>query len=169
MKKIGYQVRGAKERGGFMSEQKQQEMLIEPKANLRVEVMIEDIFLYIKKYDYVSFPELLRRYGEQAKGDWTLSTDAPSILYYAGMSEKFTSCIAQLLKSKRIHPHPASTLVYIVDGGVLTFPIARNPPQNGYKTTHWIPVTFRIGAKCDLKECPINQIKKRGHGGSIKK
>ena len=33
MKKIGYQVRGAKRKGGFMSEQKQQEMLIEPKAN----------------------------------------------------------------------------------------------------------------------------------------
>lgn len=130
----------------------------EPKENMTAEEMTADILTYIKMYDYVSFAELRRRYGEQAKGNMSLgpSTDT-NIVYFMNMSDVFVSSIKKSLKEKKIHIHPAQFLTYLVDGECLRLPIAQRVVKGGYKKLHWLPICFRSGPFCMSKECPVKK------------
>jgi hypothetical protein len=73
---------------------------------------------------------------------WVL--DDPNLILWLGMSEEFMAVLKELNTRKRVFPHPASLLIYMIDGGrIPTLPIAKKPPKGGYKTEHWIPICLR--------------------------
>jgi len=125
-------------------------------SNLTLDEMADDILWYVETRDWVTYAELTRRYGEQAKGDYQHHMPSMNIIFWPGMSEKFVEALEALSQSKpkRIHPHPSSLLVYLIDGGMLELPLARRPPKNGYKKPHWAPMSFRPGPRCDHSDCP---------------
>jgi len=143
-----------------MSEAKQRiDRFEKPKPDLTLEEMKEDLLRYVEEYDWVSIAELKRRYGDQANGDYLWVTDSDdNMVFYAGLSRQMLSALWDLLGEKKVHLHPASFLTYLVDGGVLVFPLVRNPPRGGYKKLHWLPICLRPGAKCALRNCPSRLI-----------
>ncbi len=103
----------------------------------------------VARLDYVSFAELPRRLAEagfaesRLKGDSTLELPG-NIILWCGLSAELVDAIRALLDSKRLHLHPASTLVYIIDGVALRLPVAKRLPKEGYRKSHWLPVCLRV-------------------------
>ncbi|MBV6341470.1 hypothetical protein [Candidatus Magnetobacterium casense] len=127
---------------------------------LTTEQMKEDIVWFIKHRDYVSFAEIINRYGEQAKGEESILNNQYNIILWANMSSILADSILSLIKDGDIHKHPASLLTYLADGMLPTFPMVRRLPRIAYKSPRWLPVCFRPGASCGEKECPHRQLKK---------
>lgn len=66
----------------------------------------------------------------------------PNLIIWAGMSHEFADVLKGLLRDPRVKVTPTSLLVYLCDGKALNFPVAKNPPKNGYREPHWVPVCF---------------------------
>jgi hypothetical protein len=102
---------------------------------------------YVTRYDYVTFIEIARQLekrGVETKGHQALCLpDDPNMILWAGMSADFVAVYHVLHESKRIYPHPAQYLTYLIDGGTLRMPIAQRAPKAGYREPHWVPVCFR--------------------------
>ena len=110
------------------------------------ETLAEDILEYVRKMDYVSFPELLRhmegRHEVKGKFSIIMEADENLVLWY-GLSENMCEVLHDLRRGGLIKYQPSSLLVYMIDGGMLTLPLAQRPPKVGYKEPHWLPVTIR--------------------------
>jgi hypothetical protein len=101
---------------------------------------------YVRQYDWVTFHELARLLEPHmpVSGNQALSLpDDDNILLWVEMSEEFASLVLDLLKNRRIFAHPAQTLTYLIDGGVLKLPPAYRRVKGGYKKPHWFPICFR--------------------------
>jgi hypothetical protein len=90
-----------------------------------------------------SFVELMHHFGEAARGDFAMGFGPPNIYVWAGMSEEFVDAFTAA--RPRLEFKPAHFLVYLIDGQMPTWPIARRAPKNGYKKPHWIPVVMELG------------------------
>ena len=125
--------------------------------NLGFSEMVDDMRWYVESHDWATYVELVRRYGEMAKGNLSHGMPSRNIVFWVDMSEMFSEALESLFagSQRTIHPHPSSYLVYFIDGGSLKMPLAKRPPKNGYREPHWAPVSFRPGARCERdKDCP---------------
>jgi hypothetical protein len=109
--------------------------------------LADAILSIVFKFDWVSFAELPRRLTEighdDTRGNATIELPGDIILW-AGYSMVMVDAICQLLEERRLFAHPASPLTYLVDGGMVTLPIAKQPPVGGYRTPHWLPCCLRV-------------------------
>lgn len=111
------------------------------------------VFEYIKDFDNVSFAELNRLIGEEAhKGDYGLPINNDcNIVYWAGMCEEYSRAVLELVNEGKIFYEPCGTyvgglpLVYMTDGCLLNFPIAKR--LINYKKTRWLPVCLTTRKK----------------------
>src|SRR5262245_65092617 len=89
----------------------------------------------------VSFVELQDAIGDESRGDlaWEI---VPNVVIWSGMSEQFLDALK--LTRHRIEPTPTSRLVYLCDGAVLPYPLAKQLSKKGYKKPHWCPVAFNL-------------------------
>ena len=89
----------------------------------------------------ITLAELRDILGERAKGTAEIC-DAfdEHLILWKGASREFAEAFCDLLSEGTITLRPAPPFVYIMDGCVLTLPIAKQPPISGYKTDHWMPV-----------------------------
>lgn len=110
----------------------------------------------------VSFVEVMRWGGKEAEGDWAMSL-IPNLYIWAGMSEKLIDIINELRKSKRLLIEPSSRLVYMIDGGLLSWPTPKRIPKQGFKKEHWSPVVFYT----DLQHRQLRIGKKDSKGRKI--
>lgn len=101
---------------------------------------------FVRQRDHVSFAELTQQLADvlPVKGRMaiTLSND-PNFLFWAGASPEFADLLTGLLARKLLVPVPCAPLVYLIDGAMLNFPIAKRLPAGGYTTEHWCPVVLR--------------------------
>jgi hypothetical protein len=106
----------------------------------------EAVRQYVACYDYVSFPELQRKLEPYVptRGDWLIGGSVPHVILWVGLSSELCTAIEELIAEKALFYHPASPLVFLIDGGMLTLPIAKRCPRSGYKTDHWLPVCLRL-------------------------
>lgn len=101
---------------------------------LSLEQMKEDVLWYVIHYDYVSFAELQRRYGDQALGNRSIINRSDhNIILWPNLSDSLATAVLQLLEDKEIHLHPASLLTYLADGCVPQLPLAKRPLLGGIK------------------------------------
>lgn len=109
--------------------------------------LADAIEAYVKAYDWVTFPELERRLGPFVEVAGPLSLEiAPNVILWAHMSEAFVDAVIELQDARRVWAWPASTLTYMIDGGMLKLPVAKRLPKAGYKKKRWLPVCLRIAA-----------------------
>lgn len=101
---------------------------------------------YVRRNDWVTFPELQRQFTPFTDAAGTFSIEFPdkNVILWTGLSESFTTLIGKLVKSKRLHFHVASFLSYLVDGAAINLPIAKRVPDGGYAEPHWLPVCLRV-------------------------
>jgi len=110
----------------------------------------EAVRQYVQDYDWVTFAELDREFGEggyaEVRGNCELRLPgAPNCVVWASMGEEWADLLCAMLTDHELYPYPASYLTYIVDGAVLKLPIAKRPPRTvGYKSAHWLPVCLRV-------------------------
>ena len=62
-------------------------------------------------------------------------------MFWSGWNEEAFTILTELQEAGEIEKAPCSTLVYLMDGRVLTLPGVRQARQ--YKTLHWLPVVFQ--------------------------
>ena len=121
--------------------------LILPPIDSTSQPLDQAILDIVRRIDWVSFAELPRRLEEAGhhdiKGDMALEIQSNAIVW-AGFSAAMVDALRRLLSSKRLFLHPASTLTYLVDGMLLTLPVAKRPPAGGYKSPHWLPCCLRV-------------------------
>lgn len=108
--------------------------------------LADTIVSIVRKYDYVTFAELPRRLSDRGhtntSGDSSIELPGNLVLW-AGLSVELVEAIRGLLSTKRLFLHPATTSTYMIDGGLLTLPIAKRAMPKGYRNPHWLPVCLR--------------------------
>lgn len=119
---------------------------------LDAQEMAEDMLWYVQGHDWVTYVELQRRYGDQAKGELCIENPTKNVIFWTGMSNLFLDAMDLLHTEKAIHPHAAEFLTYMIDGGLLPLPLVKS--GRAYKKPHWFPLCFRPHAACDMKDCP---------------
>jgi hypothetical protein len=103
------------------------------------------IAAYVQHYDWVTFAELCRRFESYtATAGNTALELRPNVVVWVGMSETFAAAITTLIGERRVFMHPCATLSYMIDGGMLTMPLAKDPPPAGYTRPRWLPVALRV-------------------------
>lgn len=88
---------------------------------------------------FVELKDMLGRYMD-VQGTWAWEI-APNTILWADMSEQFLAVMDEA--RPRLDIAPAAWLVYAMDGGLLSLPLAKRIPKGGYKSEHWLPVCFR--------------------------
>lgn len=131
--------------------------------------MTETILDLIRIRDYVTFVEIMKALGNQAKGDQVMaSVHQPNVILWANMAPEVIHAIQSLVDRRLISYAPAQVSTYLIDGCILQLPLARRIPEGGYKTPHWLPVCFRPVS--NKKKLPLQktvpQISKLGVEGN---
>jgi hypothetical protein len=105
------------------------------------------LLAYIREHKSgLSFINLKDAASEDAEGPYDLShARFRNIVYWAYLSLEFTEAITQLEREEVIEYVPTLPLVYMVDGRVLSLPIAKR--VRAYKKPHWLPVCVRLAGK----------------------
>jgi len=105
------------------------------------ETMGNQILAMIEADGDTTFPRIERLFGAVAKGDlcWECM---PNVILWNGMSRLLIDALNLLRTQGRIAVRPTEFLVYLCDGAFQNLPIARKPPQAGYKKLHWLPVVL---------------------------
>ncbi len=95
--------------------------------------------------DHVTFVELINMMegcGVETKGGLAITLGGrPNTLLWAGMSEDAVEIIYDIMK--QTDQAPASYMTYLIDGGVLTFPLVKSFRKKDYTKEHWLPLCFR--------------------------
>ena len=103
----------------------------------------QTIYEYVRDRDHVSFVELRRLLGDVFVGEWNmLLAGYPTIVLWIHMSDTVIDALEELMSEKKIVPQSANYLVYLIDGGTLSLPLAKR--IYNYKKKRWLPVTFTI-------------------------
>jgi hypothetical protein len=129
----------------------------------------ETILSLVVRDGIATIPELQAACGVGTKGKRAISMDENrNIFICGGLSWQFVDALTEVWKYRRaIHLHHIPRDVYIdLAGGVpLMLPGLEEMPMvdvtqvpGVYKTPHWLPVAFWLGALCQDGNllCPIN-------------
>lgn len=105
----------------------------------------EAILAYVRAHDNVSFPELRDHLGDyfDVRGDCRLMLDN-NVCLWANLSQELADAVAGLHQAGKLFFRPVSELTYLIDGCVLTLPLAKRVPKGGYQVPHWLPVVMRL-------------------------
>jgi hypothetical protein len=98
------------------------------------------VYEFIKEREHVRCIELSEEFGQ---GNHVICKEEDENLVIAfGMSEELSMAVINLTNRAEIIPVTTSIFSYVIDGNMLNIPIAKHPLQRGYKTEHWLPVTY---------------------------
>ena len=108
---------------------------------------------YIKKSKIgISFAEIeqeLENNNINPKGEYWLPYKSYKNIYIWGnMSENFINAIISLIKEFKIQLMECATIIYYIDGHVMTLPIAKK--ERDYQTEHWLPMLIIKDKKLKL-------------------
>ena len=104
------------------------------------------LLAYIRANDYVTYAEMPRVLSSfmPVKGDLSAEVGhVPNLVLWVGMSQEWIQTLNELFTAGLIWRQPCPVLSYMVDGKVLTLPVAKRLPKGGYKTPHWGPTCYR--------------------------
>lgn len=102
---------------------------------------------YITRNSGTTYAEIERVFnmnGYPFKGNLlSCSNRCENVVLWSGWTKDAFLIISDLLESGLIHREPCRTLLYMIDGKALTFPVVKRFMQ--YKTPHWLPTVFIAG------------------------
>ncbi len=65
-----------------------------------------------------------------------------NLVLWANVSSKFVDALNQLLLENKIKIKMAGRMIYLLDGQLMSYPIAKQ--FRAYKKPHWLPVVFSL-------------------------
>ncbi|MCH4331172.1 pathogenicity island protein [Staphylococcus haemolyticus] len=100
---------------------------------------------YIKDNTGTSFVEIEKVFDEndfdyKGQGAYTSSKNS-NIVFWYGWNERAFDAVSELVNDGVIEMSKCESMIYIVDGKSLNFPILKLDDVDTY---HWLPVTFNI-------------------------
>ncbi|CAC9263961.1 TPA: pathogenicity island protein [Staphylococcus aureus] len=103
---------------------------------------------YIKNNAGTSFVEIEKVFDENAfdykgQGAYTSAVNN-NIVYWYGWNKQAFNLVSDLMNDGVIEMNICESIIYIVDGKGLNFPILKSDDVDTY---HWLPVTFTISKK----------------------
>lgn len=114
----------------------------------------EIVFNYIKEHrgtSFVNLERLFEKVGYDYKGDFGFNfSKFPNIVFWTGWNTEAIEIIQELMGEELIAMDSCSIIVYMIDGKLLGYPIAKQ--LRNYKSLHWAPITFSLyrgGRKCN--------------------
>jgi hypothetical protein len=113
----------------------------------KVVEMAEKILKFVEGYQPTTFVEIVRHLGEEASGEYEFGfPNNPNIVLWSGVSMTFINAY-ELVKGN-LMAEPTDALIYMMDGEVLDYPIAKH---FNYRRKHWLPVSLSIRTLEDQK------------------
>jgi hypothetical protein len=100
---------------------------------------------YISEHRGVTFVELERLLSDEieVRGEYNItSSKDDNIIFWINVSEQFADIINELIASGRVDISATRPFVYAVDGKQIAMDTAKQPPKDGYKNPHWLPLQF---------------------------
>ena len=104
--------------------------------------MAQAVLDLVRKRPGTSWVELCRLV-EGAKGE-RFVFGGPNVVLWHGVSQDLIDAVNALRDAGLIELRASVPLVYMVDGEVLTLPLARRLPEVGYAEPHWLPTEFSV-------------------------
>ena len=104
------------------------------------------LLTYVRIHDYVTYPEIERVLSSHmsVKGDRCIEHPTiHNLLFWAGVSQELIAIVNELFEAGLIWRVPASSLSYMIDGGMLRYPIPKRVRKQGYAKPHWVPTCLR--------------------------
>ncbi|HUG91591.1 MAG TPA: AAA family ATPase [Planctomycetaceae bacterium] len=101
---------------------------------------------YIRRYDYVTFPQLEQAFAEflPTEGEVGLALRSdPNVVLWVGLSPEFSEVIAKLIAARRLYVHRTPLDRYQADGNALRLPPLDDLPAERLKRPAWLPVCLR--------------------------
>ena len=89
--------------------------------------------------EHVSFAEL-QRHIPGFEGKYGFGIGEYNVWFWFTLSIEASNALKELMDEGKIFLHPASVLIYQIDGMMPNVPIAKE--QRRYKSERWIPVTL---------------------------
>ena len=112
---------------------------------MEVKELSQQIYQYVCENDWVSFPEIQTQWKEKLEvlGDVAIFGSFKNLVLWTGLSPTLAEAILYLVREGQVIFAKADLLIYSVDGGLLTLPVAKRPRPDGYTSLHWLPVCLR--------------------------
>ena len=114
----------------------------------------ESLLDYVRKRDYVSLHQATQVLAQhiETKGDLALELRGyKNVMLWAGWSQQALDALNGLLAARLVHWQSTSSLVYLADGCLLKYPVAKS--LKSFKSPRWFPVVLRPGQ--DKKATPV--------------
>lgn len=100
-----------------------------------------------KKVSFVEVEKHLEAKGINFKGEYAICTPKnENVIWWTGITAEMAEAFEQLIfVDKKITPVVSHQLVYLADGKLLNYSIAKLGNYQ-YKTKRWLPIEFKIGS-----------------------
>ena len=107
------------------------------------------IYSYCKENSDVTYNEIEQIFtanGYHWKGNYSSRSEADeNVIFWTGWSKAAFDLIGDMIRNGNLIRNPCDSLLYLIDGKILTLPPVQHPPKDGYKKLHWLPWAFDIG------------------------
>ncbi len=101
----------------------------------------ENILKFVSYYGGATFANLMNRFGEAAKGEYTIFVPkCRNLVLWSNMSKELSNAIIELHAEKLIKFDPDSVFLYVLDGMILPHPVAYK--LGDYPIYHWCPMVM---------------------------
>lgn len=93
-----------------------------------------------------SFVNLIEEIGSNAKGEYEIVVpQSRNLILWTGLSKELIDTLSALKDKKVIRFRPVSSMVYVMDGQTLSYPVAYEAKD--YPVPHWCPVVVEMNPK----------------------
>jgi hypothetical protein len=111
--------------------------------------LAERIVGYLERFGHTTFAtlqmslsDLCVKRDEDLGYEWAMADS--NVVIWTNLTHKGICTLVHLKRTGVIDLHPCPILYYMMDGGLLRYPIAKRPPSRGYKEPHWVPTVLFI-------------------------
>jgi len=109
--------------------------------------MEEEILNLVSNRQHVSMVELCQEIeGFKGELEWYVGSNT---VIWSHCSIEAIEAMSNLTKEKKIMAVIVSPMVYLMDGAVPIYPIARSQTHN-YAKPHWMPIVFSTPGQCRM-------------------
>ena len=107
----------------------------------------EKVLQCVSSHWGATFANLMQEMGVDTSGDVELTHPVyKTLILWNGLDAGLAAAITELLEDKEIVFERTLSLVYVMDGCVMSLPEARE--EREYPVPHWFPVALYIGPQC---------------------
>lgn len=112
-----------------------------PSSPITEEALVD----FIESVGIVTFVDIMQHFGSAAQGSHVLTWNGdPHLIVWDQVSQSLQSAIAAAITHRQIYGEDAEPDIYLGNGLLSRFSLAKTLTLHHYKTPHWVPVCLSI-------------------------